>query len=517
MRFHTLAAGLVALLAIAPAFPGSTAQSLGVQTPTPMVVIAHIDGGANVYHKVFRDDSPLAQQNPCTYIPGYPCDAIALHLTFDDTKTVDQLYALDAAEWAKVQPSNAQEKHLYWIPGTKVIGAITFGSGGSDCPFVQEVTGLPIPEIPPTTTLQSTACPDRPILDDYGHGTMTATRMGGNEGSLCPTCRVVIIEGLGGIGVRWAAEQGWIDVQTNSWLSLVPPPVDQIESSGTHPLVQFGQHSDPNATTHAFAYAQDKMLVYAASGNGAAYFSGFAPTPTEILSTAAPGVILVGAHDNGHVAPWGGAPAHVVADGYGGLHASKDDTVSMNTNPYACCTSAASPYAAGGGAAVVLAARQILGDHGVGLRTMPNGDKAIAVGPNAPASGILAKGYLTLDEAKTLIKHTAEARPSEGDPNDGTLHWLGAGRDPTTDPYVAAWGPGANPYCQGCITLPVKWSDVPDSVPAYVSIGYGAINPTSVALATQVLQGTATMPDRADVDQFFAVDGLVRGITFTGA
>lgn len=523
-----------------------------------LAVIAHIDGGINPYNPVFRDDSPLGKAHPCLYVPGYPCSAPALSLSLNEA-SFDAAFTKDKPIWDELlrqwnnttrDPAKANKSErdlltgkMFWIPGTKIVGALRMTTGGHNCtaydppPAVLNRPNInqtdPVRSIVATNnsdsdrvtanvTINKTSpqnstvgsnqfpitffkdgfgCPDYPILDDHGHATMTATRMGGNQGSLCPECRIVSIEGLGGSSTKWAADQGWVDVQTNSWLNLVPPPLNQ----------------QADTTTAAFKDAQDKMLVFAASGNGAAYINGVAPTPTEILSTAAPGVILVGAHDNGYAALWSGAPAHVVADGYGGLR-GENKGLGFGPHPVSCCTSAASPYAAGGGAAIVLAARQILGDIGTGLRPVYDSsgnlvtDKAIANG-TAPAglTGILAKGYLTLDEAKDLVKHTAEARPLEGK-DDGLLHWAATG-NPTsgnTPQYISTWGPGANPFCQGCTTSPVKWSDVPASVAAYASIGFGAINERSVALAGDVLQGITPVPDRSDVDAFFAAEAQVR-------
>ncbi|MGH2729332.1 MAG: S8/S53 family peptidase, partial [Actinomycetota bacterium] len=240
---------LTSILASAPASGGPK--------KSPIAVVALIDAGINPYSSAFRDTSPLAYKHPSTYIPGYPKDTPTLRLSLDIPyeKAVEQ----DADVWKLVTPGT-----LYWIPGTRIVGAISFGAGGGNCPVV---------EPPPANTLQQ-GCPQTPILDDHGHGTMTASRAGGSPSSLAPAARIVEIEGLGSKGVRWAADQGWIDVQSNSWLSLVPPPFDGLVGS----------------TSEAFEYAATKMLTIAASGNGTAYLAGFAPTPTYLLSTAAPGV-----------------------------------------------------------------------------------------------------------------------------------------------------------------------------------------------------------------------------------
>jgi Subtilase family len=472
------------LLLLVPSAAAAAEVSACTPLPPPQVVVALIDTGINPYNVAFRDTSPLGTQYPGTYIPSYPKNVPALHLSLD-APSYQEALRRDARVWASVKPNT-----LYWIPGTRIVGAMTMGPGGTNCPFVG---------IPPANDVQR-SCTDHPIIDDYGHGTMTASRAAGSQHSLAPTARIVEIEGTGGDAVRWVADQGWIDVQSNSWLSLVPPPANNLLPDGF------------DGTTSAFAHAANRMAVFAASGNGTAYIMGLAPTPTYLLSTAVPGVILVGGHDNGRMTLWSGAPAHVVADAYGGWAAISDSISLVRPDPIACCTSAASPYAAGEAAAIVLAARRILGDHSTGY-SGPAGDpsqRILARGPAGLVSrGPLAKGYLTLADLRSLVLHTAEAQPQEGR-DDGLLHPVAAG---TVEP--TPYGVGANPFCQLCFSMPVQWTDIPQGSPAYPLIGYGALNERSLALAVSVLQGSAAMPDRSDVDQFFAADAGVRSIVFT--
>jgi hypothetical protein len=444
-----------------------------IQTPRPMTVVAHIDTGVNPYNKNFRDRSTLAYKHPSTYIPGFPetAEALKLHLDIPYDKAVKA----DEAVWKSVKRGQ-----LYWIPGTKIIGAISMGAGGTSCPLVK------FPTVIATT---DGTCSEHVILDDAGHGSMTASRSAGNLTSLAPDARLVTIEGLGARSVEWAADQGWIDVQTNSWLSLVPPPV-------------------PSAVTDAFARAASMMPTLAASGNGSAYVTGVAPTPTYLLSTAPPGVILVGGHDNGKSTLWSGAPPHVVADAYAGPTAIFNSSTDVRPDPISCCTSAASPYAAGGAAALILEARRILGDRTTGVR-----DGILAEGRcGAVETGPLADGDLTMEEFKDLFFHTAEPHPQEGE-HDGLIHWAGEPRVPDH----AEYGPGGNPFCIGCTTTPVPWSDIPDEVDAYQFIGYGGINEFSVALGKKVLAGKADALAREAADAQYEVDQTIRELEFGGA
>ncbi|MHB8604349.1 MAG: hypothetical protein ACYDCK_03755, partial [Thermoplasmatota archaeon] len=262
--------------------------------------------------------------------------------------------------------------------------------------------------------------------------------------------------------------------------------------------------------------------------NGAAFTDGFAPTPTYVLATTPPGVLIVGAHDNGKMALWAGAPPVLVADGYGGYRTNRTSTTDYSPDPISCCTSAASPYAAGGGAAIILHARQVLGDAGgrevqAATRSAIRDGQARAAGDGSgvilargPAglvpSGPLADGVFTLDEFKELIRETAQARPTEGK-DDGLLHWTAHPQDPLPLTYIEKWGPGANPFCQGCWTMPVDWTAIPDAVDAaYPLIGYGAVNEFSVAAADAVLDGASPMPVRPVEDAMFAADQQVRAV-----
>ncbi|HEV8359870.1 MAG TPA: S8 family serine peptidase, partial [Candidatus Thermoplasmatota archaeon] len=312
--------------------------------------------------------------------------------------------------------------------------------------------------------------------------------------SLCPSCRIVSVEGLGAQGVRWAADQGWIDVQTNSWGDLVPGVVpDAVEVDG----LALGNAG----IRDAFAFAAQRMLVFAASGNGVA-FQGGVGEPTLAYATGAAGVLLVGADDNGRVNLYPGTPHHVVADGYGGWHANATSMDAFGPSHEACCTSAASPYAAGGAAAVLLEARRLLGHAGTGWH-----DGVGARGRVVPG-GALDDGRLDLGELHHLLRATASPRPVEG-PDDGLVHWLATAKsqDDLPDPLTE---PGQNPYCPACWTYPLQWGDVPDDAPAFALVGYGAVDGLSVANAVSILRGQAGLPDRTADDALFEADQLAR-------
>ncbi len=462
---------------------GATTRFTPPPRPIPAVV-ALIDTGVNPYNPAFHDSSFWAFQHPSTYIPGFPKDAKKLKLSLG-TRTLEEALAKDAKTWSEVRPGQ-----LYWIPGTKIIGAISLSAGGRRCPAKRGGVSVTAPPPAGTFTNSSPECPERIILDDHGHGTSTASRATGVGTSLAPGARLVVIEGLGTGSSQWAADQKWIDVQSNSWGFL----------TGLEP-----------GAMRAFRDIAQRQLVVTASGNGLA-FSGFGPEPTYLHALSAPGVVVAGGHDNGHVTAWSGAPAHVVADAFSPRTALWD-SLEIRPDPVACCTSTATPYVAGAAARIILEAREILGYRTSGIR-----DGVVAKGKkNRVKRGPLKDGVFTLDELREVLYKTAQARPVEGK-HDGWIH-------PSGDPAGSATGrpaltfatdmlldngPGQNPYCQGCWTLPVPWEVVPAEYPAYTQIGYGAVNEHSIALARRVLRGKAPVPERPDEDAFFAHDEALR-------
>ncbi len=431
----------------------------------PTAVVAHIDTGINPYHEAFREDSKLAYTHPSEYIEDFPEDAQALELSLDASsyeKAVEQ----DADVW-----SNVTEGELYWIPGTRIVGAISFEAGGTN--EGREETR---------------------ILDDFGHGTMTASRALGEGTSLAPDARLVTIEGLGGEQVRWAADAGWIDVQTNSWIDLVPPPANQLQNEIPETNIE--------STSEAFAEAAEQMVTIAASGNGAAYTAGFAPTPTFTLSTAPDGVVLVGAHDNGYLTPWSGSPPHLVADGFRPMAAVVDSMSDVEAHGLSCCTSAAAPYAAGAAANLIVQAREILDDTSVGIE-----DGIVAEGPeDVVIDGPLKDGEFTLEELHDVLFHTAQERPQPTH-HDGDIHWAA---EPDEEQPEDPTDPGENAYCPGCWSTPVRYEEIPEEVPTYLSTGYGAVNIYSDEDALAVLLGAMESPDREEADEFYAADQQAR-------
>lgn len=432
------------------------------------VILVH-DSGFNPYHVAFRDDSPRAFQHPSTYLPGYPAEAIALNITLD-APDYDAALRADCDLWA-----NVTYGQQYWFPGTKVISAISFsnvlaGIGGGSPPF--DCRG------------------DSPVIGYLGgsHGTMTSSRAASIEYGACKRCLVGMVVNYNIEGVEWIGQQGaWADVQSNSWGPVAPVFVPASET-GVAPLL-----SDPEFNEAVEASAQE-VLSFWASGNGAATRGGVLGHPTFLTPHFGPSVIIVGGHDSGYINTWPGFTPHVISDScksWAAHHESldgSDDSVGGGT-------SGATPFSAGIAADILLEARLLLGD----LDRSGRVDGVMAAGDAGNiTSGPLADGAFTVDEWRDVLYKTATARPQR-QYEDGA---------DCTSPVDTPYG-----------SLPVAWKDIPEDVPAYPYVGYGATDNESRELAFAVLRGDAPMPERSAEDAYFAayepmraaVNNLARG------
>lgn len=418
--------------------------------PRPTAVIGLQDNGINPYHETFRWNDSRAWVHPSEYIPDYPEDAVGLDLSLDAPNMTVALRQDCTRIWSQIEPGQ-----LYWFPGTKIVGAITF----------QDV---PEPDCDA----------DRPSPDGIyasSHGTATSSRAASTEYGACEECKIVMVEGFNERGVEWLGENhAWIDVQSHSWLSVVPVwsgPVETGLITAHSSLVQTVEES-----------AQENLAFWA-SGNGIANRFGVVGHPTLLTQMHTPSVVVVGGHDNGHWNTWPGFWPHVVADSCGSWSASHS---SMNeSSPSFGGTSSATPFAAGGAARILLEARQVLGHVDTGVH-----DGVVARG-NASGidSGPLADGELTLAEWKDLVKSTASSRPA-GEEADGDHCGLG---------YGLLYG-----------STPVAWEDVPEAYPQVLQIGYGAVDEEAKQRAFAVLRGEEPVPERAQEDAFFSADQAAR-------
>lgn len=433
--------------------------SPAVSPPTPTAVVAIVDSGIDPYHAAFRDSSPRAYRHPSTYLPGFPKSAISLPISLGFRDYWTAVRHDCERVWSKVEPGR-----LYWFPGTKIVGAISFDLTRKpfDCDQ-QEPAGV--------------------ILDELGHGTMTAGRAVGAKYGACPECRVVSVQFQTAFGIanmkdaatstersiEWAAANAsWIDAQSNSW--GVQPVSD--------PTGETGLFLDHPSLTKAVEETARRHLSFWSTGNGVANFGGVAGMPT-VGGHFTPSAIRVGAHDSGRVTTWSGTSPHLVADGCDDW-APVNRTVDGWGERAGGGTSAAAPYVAGGAARELVWARQLAWDLRTGVR-----DGVVAKGRHT-RSGPLSDGVLTMDEWRSLLFATATTRPA-AQPEDG----------PVCEP---------GPYTP----TPVAWTSVPAGVPEYVLIGYGAVDKAAVALARNVLAGMAQAPDRSAANTYFTADRTAR-------
>lgn len=205
-QLSPVSAGDVYAAVQAKGSPGS-ARSAG---PADATVIAVIDNAFAPYHwdylaskmpqaqdKDRANDLPL-DRAPDTWLPGFPQASSfksykSLDLTLDEKSATTAIAALDAKdskEWESVKQSTADEVNYYWMPGTKVIGALDFAGN--------KIHG-----------------------DENAHGTGTTSVSVGNIHGTCPSCLLVFLsysgKKSGEAAIEWAMSQPWIDAISNSY------------------------------------------------------------------------------------------------------------------------------------------------------------------------------------------------------------------------------------------------------------------------------------------------------------
>lgn len=136
-----LAAAIAAVALAAGLMPAAGAKPPKSHDGDDVTVIAVIDSGITPYHWDFLAakmpksiDVPL-NRPPHEWLRGFPSPSTfsgydALDLTFETKNDVSyqQLHAADRDEWQSVKQSTKEDVNYYWIPGTKIIGAVDFGT-----------------------------------------------------------------------------------------------------------------------------------------------------------------------------------------------------------------------------------------------------------------------------------------------------------------------------------------------------------------------------------------------------
>ena len=362
------------------------AERLAAET-TAVTVVGIADTGINPYHLEFSattypDPDVLAltenfTRHPSEYIPGYPADAEALPVTFGQGYFPPQ----DEAIWSS--NTTIESGKLYWIPGTKIIGAVD--AGGS--------TG-------------ATSSDDaHPILDDNGHGSGSASVSTGNRYGYCPTCLLLIVEAL---DESVAAGYSWVDISSNSFGYVGGLPVGPVVGA--------------NQATKAATERGQTVLFAAGNGVGNAFDVPISTYGSD--QTGPDWAITVGAirRDNQRAVIGDGIPVHISAWGDGNLpSACRTGTVGQ------CAfggTSAATPYTAGVFGTVLTEVRRAIGDGAAGQKP----GQVVASGLPVEASVYLADGELTRAELRDAVLKTAYPLNTENQPSPFPY--------PATAPYL---------------------------------------------------------------------------------
>ena len=211
----TVALGLLML----PAAPSAGARRSGSKARAVKVsqeiqnatVVAVLDFTFSPYHWDFladkmpqhldatgKNDLPL-NTAPHRWLPGFPNPNKAfksyqpIKLTLDRKNKMaspEALRAKDQEKWNKVEQSTSEKVHFYWLPGTKVIGAIEFGS--------EKIVG-----------------------STQEHGTGVSSVSTGNLHGTCPECLLVFVDinaaESAEEAMEWVTAQPWIDAVSNSY------------------------------------------------------------------------------------------------------------------------------------------------------------------------------------------------------------------------------------------------------------------------------------------------------------
>lgn len=391
--------------------------AIGPTTHHSPTVVAVIDvEGFSPYHNDFLaghhpwGDAIDFGLHPSTYVDGYPTTAPSLTLDLPETdgENVNTLRLKDAPTWATMKKSTADAPNMYWLPGTKVIGALNFSS----TPFAGP--------------------------NDSHATTSTASAVGNIHGT-CPECLVVMINAGPG-ALEWATSQDWIDVVTNSyeqsWVGSVANAVLPVPGVLRDSLWWGGEDRLTKAATE-----KGQSVVWAAGNGLVAGALQSPPQPTTYVSSqrGPDWVVTVGGVlPDGQKASGAGKPVDIssVALNYPSTGGTTADGAGKHSG-----TSNATPVVAGTLAKVIQMGRDLLQDDdgrhadgvvGQGMPVKCAPQSRIAPGLHrleeekggGQADCPLGDGILTRDEVEDTVFHNVLPWPMhdlqyEGGPLNG--------------------------------------------------------------------------------------------------
>ena len=363
---RTLAAWLTITLGVV-AMPALASPPMPLSAQDFAAVIAVIDSGLSPYHFDFlastmpSTSGHLAKQltrPPDRWLPGFPRPAqfasykpLSLTLPTSPGQSQEPLHRQDAARWNAMQPSGNGAINYRWIPGTKIIGALTFGSAPGDKPIKAAITGS-----------------ENSFYGQGGseHGMGSASVAVGNIHGACPECLLVFLKfstyESGERALAWANQQPWIDAVTNSY------------SFGTGPTHSDNVYHGPGVEGGKSASLRGQTVFFSA-GNGIEN-EFIAPASTLLSSQKGPDwiVTVAATSSRGRDYPGTGKPADVAGIGSG--HPSAFDSLSATDGTPFTGTSSAAPQVTGTYAHALATIRSARG----WIRSQDNGVVARAPG-----------------------------------------------------------------------------------------------------------------------------------------
>ena len=396
----------VALVGPGAALTAAAAPARGADPVGDATVIAVIDSGFSPYHQDFLASKmpadarlPLSKA-PHTWLPGFPKPSafesyapLKLTLTEEEDASMQELHDADAKQWATVKESLSSGVHYRYIPGTKVVGALTFGYENGDERAYDEVFGG-----------------EGTIYGDGGteHGMGSASSAVGNLHGTCPQCLLVFIQYTtqrsAERALTWVNQQPWIDAVTNSYgFSASYAGRDRI-------------YNGTDVVTEKAASERGQTTFFSA-GNGLE--NAFTvPNSTLLSSQEGPDwVVTVGATDPGNDKDFTGTgkPADVAGIGHS-YPTSYGSTTTTNGKDFSG-TSNATPQVTGTyGRALWEARRALSGPSRVQAGGVVAKGKPVRCG--AARKGCeLGDGRLTAAELRTRLLQGA--KPTEGGFTDG--------------------------------------------------------------------------------------------------